>query len=117
MVYFEKGKNKMNLPAKPVMITVSVAMLSLMGLILFSDNGLVELNRLKREKKVFVQKNRLLTQKNDHLRRTIQRLKSDPIYVEHIARSELGMIGTYQVIFKLSAARRGKPPDKESPDE
>ncbi len=107
----------MNLPTKPVILSVLVAMMSLMGLILFSDNGFLELNRLKRKKNVLVRQNIQLTQKNYRLGRTIQRLKSDPIYVEHIARSELGMIGTHQVVFKLSAVRSGKPPDKESSDE
>jgi len=81
--------------------SIFLAMLILLGLIVFSDNGFLELNHLKEEHTRIVQQNLHLTKKNYHLYRTIKRLKTDPSYVEHIARRELGMVGTHQIIFKL----------------
>lgn len=103
----------MSLPTKPIMLSIFAVIFCLLGLILFSDNGLMELSRLEREIDGLVKQNMLLTKENFRLHRIIQRLNSDPAYVEHIARSELGMVGTHQIIFKLSAGRKGKPPDKE----
>jgi cell division protein FtsB len=80
-------------------------MLILLGLIIFSDNGFLELNRLKKERERIVKQNMLLTKKNFHLYRTIERLKTDPSYIEHIARVELGMVGTHQIVFKLPTVR------------
>jgi cell division protein FtsB len=78
-----------------------MAMLILLGLIVTSDNGFLELNHLKAEHTRIVQQNFHLTKKNYRLYRTIKRLKTDPSYVEHIARRELGMVGTQQFILKL----------------
>jgi cell division protein FtsB len=77
-----------------------MAMLILLGLIVFSENGFLELNHLKEKKERIVQQNLHLTKKNYRLYRTIERLKTDPSYVEYIARRELGMVGTRQLIFK-----------------
>ncbi len=88
-------------------------MLILLGVILFSDNGYMELRRLQREQKRISAHNTSLMKKNYRLHRTIQRLKQDPLYVEHVARKELGMVGTHQIIFKLSASGGRKPSAKE----
>jgi cell division protein FtsB len=92
------------------MYTIFVLMLTLLGLIVFSDNGLVELNRLRRERARIAERNLLLTQKNSRLYRIIERLKSDPAYVDYTARKELGMVGTHQLIFKVSDVRKVDPP-------
>ena len=78
----------MNLPTKPIIGSIILAMFILLGLIVFSDNGLMELN---------IQ----LTKKNYHFYRIITRLKTDPLYIEHIARRELGMVGAYQMVINV----------------
>lgn len=98
----------MNLPTRPIICTMLFFMLILLGLIVFSDNGLAELNRLHKEKERIARQNLILSKKNYRLYRTIQRLKSDPAFVEHIARKELGMVGTHQIIFKFSGTRKGR---------
>ena len=85
----------------------------LLGVIIFSDNGLMELRRLQKEHRRITQQNMHLMQMNYRLHRTIQRLKNDPAYVEHIARKELGMVGTHQIIFKLSTNGRKDTSAKE----
>ena len=91
----------MNLPTKPIIGSIILAMFILLGLIVFSDNGLMELNRLQAEQKRISQQNIQLTKKNYHFYRIITRLKTDPLYIEHIARRELGMVGAYQMVINV----------------
>lgn len=91
----------MQLPTKPIIYAIFGSMTLLLGLIVFSDNGFVELRRLQREQARLAARNLLLTRENYHLHRIIERLKNDPAYVEYVARRELGMVGTRQIIFKL----------------
>ncbi|MEE8540219.1 MAG: septum formation initiator family protein [Desulfobacterales bacterium] len=85
-------------------ILIAFALLVLFNFILviiFGDNGLVDLYLLRGEKKNIVRKNELLQKKNMSLFREIDRLKHDPQYIENVARQELGMIGKDELIFKL----------------
>lgn len=107
----------MNLPTKPIVYTIFLLMLTLLGLIVFSDNGLMELNRLRMERSQITEKNLRLSLNNRRLHRIIQRLKNDSAYIEYTARRELGMVGTRQIIFKLTGTRndtrRVEPPRKQ----
>ena len=69
--------------------------------IIFSDHGLVDYSRLKKEVNGLIEKNASLTQENLFLSREIDRLKNDPKYVENVVRKELGMIGENEVIINL----------------
>lgn len=88
--------NKLNL-------TLSMAILiifSMLLLILFAENGFVDLNSLKKEKDRLVEKNESLARDNLDLYNEIERLKNDDKYIENIARQELGMIGKDEMILK-----------------
>ncbi|MBC2710015.1 MAG: septum formation initiator family protein [Desulfosarcina sp.] len=88
----------MSLRRKIIVASAAVALLNLMLLIVFGDNGLVELSRLRAKEQLMVQRNETLARENVSLYRTIGRLKSDPTYIESVARNELGMIGKDDVI-------------------
>ena len=88
----------MNLRRKIIVTSAVVALLGLILLILFGDNGLVELQRLREKEHAMAQQNELLARENVSLYRSIGRLKSDPAYIESVARNELGMIGKDDVI-------------------
>ena len=75
-----------------------VALFNLMLLIVFGDNGLVEMHRLREKEQSMVQQNEILARENVSLYRTIGRLKNDPVFIESVARNELGMIGKDDVI-------------------
>ncbi len=92
---------------KNILIALTLLLMSsLFIFIVFGENGLVDLHRLKTERDHLLQKNEALTQENLSLYREIERLKEDPEYVENIARQELGVIGKDEVILKT-------PKDKE----
>ena len=83
----------MSLGLKTMIAIAMVALSNLILLIVFGDNGLVELNRLRAKEQLMAQHNETLAMENVSLYRTIGRLKNDPIYIESVARNELGMIG------------------------
>jgi cell division protein FtsB len=86
---------------KIVFPAIFLVMFVLLIVIVLGDNGLVELNRLRHTRKNLLESNARLTQENVQLYRAIERLQSDPVYVETVARRELGMIRSDEVIFKF----------------
>lgn len=84
------------------MSLVILSLVFLFLIILFSDQGIGDLNMLKMEKKQLMDTNENLIRENQALYRTIDRLKNDPVFIENVARQELGMIGKDEMILKPS---------------
>jgi cell division protein FtsB len=74
-------------------------MICMLVLIFFGENGLVELFRKRDEYRVLENANRLLIQDNAKLYRMVDRLNNDLSYVEEVARKELGMVRSDELIF------------------
>ena len=84
-------------------ILLSISILVLIALFIytiFSKHGYSDLALLKQEQGNLVQNNEELTRKNFAISIEIDRLKSDLIYIENIARQELGMIREDEYILK-----------------
>jgi cell division protein FtsB len=79
----------------------AVVLFNLLLLIAMGDNGLVELSRLKDRQQALARQNETLAQENVDLYRSISRLKHDLIYIENVARNELGMVGKNDLILIL----------------
>ena len=77
-----------------------MVILSTLVLIVFGENGLTDRKRLKARYRAVVSENTAIAKENARLYRQIERLKNDPAYIESIARRELGMIGSNEVIVK-----------------
>jgi cell division protein FtsB len=86
---------------KITLMVVFIAMFNLLLVVIFGDNGLIELKRLQRQHADLVQENTSLNQENARMYSGIDRLKNDPDYIENIARQELGMIRSDELIFKF----------------
>jgi len=82
-----------------------LVLFSMVLLIAFGDNGIVDLHFLRKERDRLLEKNEDLAQENLILYREIERLKNDPKYIENIARQELGMVGKDEVILKPMSSR------------
>lgn len=83
-----------------------LAIFSLMLLILFGDNGLADLSRMRSEKQRIETRNDRLDRENRDLYRKVVRLDGqDPAFIEHVARKDLGMIGKNEVVFKLDSEK------------
>jgi cell division protein FtsB len=90
-------------------IVLAFAILALVNLLLvmvFGDDGLVDVHLLDKRKIGLEQKNEALNQENLSLYREIERLKHDPEYIENVARKELGVIGPDEIILKMSPRKK-----------
>ncbi len=83
-----------------ILSLIILILFSLLLLIIFGDNGLVDFVLIKGERDRLVEKNGKLNQENLNMYREIDRLKNDPKFVENVVRQELGVIGKDEVIFK-----------------
>ncbi len=72
-----------------------------MVLILVGDNGLRELNAMKRELSVLKAENKNLARQNQQLYRQVQRMKEDPEFAESIIREKLKMVAKDEIVFKF----------------
>lgn len=86
---------------KNILLAAALVVAVLLMFILFGENGLSDLRRLKAERDGLLKKNAELIQQNLLLCREIERLKTDPEYVKSLARKELGMIGKDEVVIKV----------------
>ena len=86
---------------KITLMVIFVAMFNLLLVVFFGDNGLIELKRLQGRHAALVQENEGLSRENARMYSSIDRLKNDPDYIENIARQELGMIRSDELIFKF----------------
>lgn len=91
----------MSLKQKILLSLSTLVIFSLLLFIIFGDNGLVDLNLLKRETHLLIEKNAKITMDNLSLYREIDRLEHDTGYIEDVVRRELGLISEGEVIFKL----------------
>jgi len=86
---------------KTIIGITAVVLLNLLLLIAMGDNGLIELSRLRDRQQAIVKQNETLAQENVNLYRNISRLRHDLIYIENVARNELGMVGKNDLILIL----------------
>jgi cell division protein FtsB len=88
-----------------ILITLASGVLvALLFFIIFSDSGLLDLLRLNKDHHVQLERNRRLDEETREMQTEIQRLKTDPDYIETIARRELGMVAPDEVIVKPEGA-------------
>jgi len=88
----------MNAGHKWLLAGAVVVLFNLVLLIVFGDDGLVEMHRLRAHEQTLTIKTNKLAKENLRLYRTIDRLHHDSIFIESVARNELGMVGTQDVI-------------------
>ena len=84
------------LPIALIVMTAVVVPLKLMD-----DKGVERVETLGLALEELKHDNRIIKRENDALRNQIHAFHSDPEYVEKIARDELGMIGTNEIIYQF----------------
>ncbi|MBI1884322.1 MAG: septum formation initiator family protein [Chlamydiae bacterium] len=80
-------------------IVLSVALLSVL-IYLFSPNFL-HLTQIYRQMKALDEEVKQLQVRNQNLQEEIFKLKNNPLYVEKVAREELGMSKPKEIIYKF----------------
>ncbi len=76
-------------------------LLLVLGLIVFSKNGILDYTSLAKEKAAVVRENERIRKRNQILVQQIHRLRNDPEYIRHVAKHDLGMTAADDVVFKL----------------
>lgn len=89
---------------KIMLALICFAMFSFLLVVLFDDNGLLEVRRLQQAHLDLHKGNAQLTKENLQMYRGVDRLQNDPHFIENIARHELGMIRPDELIFKFKTA-------------
>jgi len=98
-------RSRRNLP-RLLLIAGIILVLCLAGWLLVSPHGMVRSYRLHREISRLKEETDRLARENQALREEIRRLKSDPAYIEEVARKELGMIRENEILFDFGGKRR-----------
>jgi cell division protein FtsB len=70
-------------------------------LIVFGDRGLRDNQRKTSYLENLQSQNRQIQEENFRIERKISLLKDDPVYIESIARRELGMVGKNDVVYRF----------------
>ncbi len=72
----------------------------------FAPNGVVRYYRLRQEIAELKQENEILEQQKSSLAEDIERLKTDPAYLEEVTRDKYGFIRKNEMIFDFSKRRK-----------
>jgi cell division protein FtsB len=96
---------------KKQMLLMTIAVLGIIStslLIIYGNNGLADLIRIREEKRQLVEKNEAIRQENVSLYREIDRMNHDPDYIEEVARKELGVISPEEIIIRMKSDQDNK---------
>ncbi|MEW5735271.1 MAG: septum formation initiator family protein [Thermodesulfobacteriota bacterium] len=76
--------------------------------VLFGERGLFHMIQASTELSDLQAENAALAQQQNDLARSVVRLKSDPAFVENMARAQFGMVGSQDLVFCFEAKKAGK---------
>jgi cell division protein FtsB len=83
-----------------------IGLFTFLLMIIFGDKGVADLHLIRLDRDRLVEKNQVLLKDNLARFAEKQRLENDPYYIEHVARNELGLVATDELIFMAP----GTPP-------
>ena len=85
-----------------------VGLFSFLLVIIFGDKGLADFHLLRLERDRLIETNEALVSENLRLYQQKVRLEKDPLYIEHVAREELGLVSPHDLVFIAPAAEPAK---------
>jgi cell division protein FtsB len=85
------------------------ALVILVLIAVFGDNGVLALRRLRGEMDTLVREVRALEAENERLSRAIVELQEDPAVIERIAREELGLVRPGERVLRFPRSARPEP--------
>jgi cell division protein FtsB len=88
---------------RPRVVGAALVLLLFVGLGVYGWQGVVRLRELRSQLTALERENTALRQQADRLVQTIDRLRNDPVYLEHIAREERGMVRPGETVLKFPA--------------
>lgn len=91
---------------KAVLVIFGIVLLFFSFVIIFMPNGIIRLNMKNKEMTESATINADVKKENKKLYREVVRLKSDPQYLENVARKELGMIKDDEIIIRFHSENK-----------
>jgi len=85
---------------------LAVAIVAVAGSVLFGGDGVAQLRRLRAERQQLGQAAIALANANHALREQIGRLRHDDLYLESLAREELGLVRPDEIVYRFRRAAR-----------
>jgi cell division protein FtsB len=74
--------------------------------VVFKENGLLDLRARRQQLARAISENEALKEKNMVLYHEVRRLKHDDVYLDHVARKELGMVKHDEIIIKFHSDKK-----------
>ena len=90
----------MSLKEKGFFSIVFLVLFSIFVMAVLGENGLLDLYRFKKEHAELIEANKEIARENKSYLNEINRLKNDLVYVESVARKDLGFITNEEIIFQ-----------------
>jgi cell division protein FtsB len=90
----------MSLKEKVFFSIIFFVLLSVIVMAVFGEKGLVDLYRLKKEYAEIIEANKKIARENKSFLNEINRLKNDLVYIESVARKDLGFVSKEEIIFQ-----------------
>ncbi len=84
-----------------VLICSSLFLLAMMALTVWGDRGLLAMWRMQSDLARLVREIEIIDQKNTTLAQEAQRLRTDLVYIEKIAREELGLVRPGEIVLEF----------------
>jgi cell division protein FtsB len=84
-----------------LLIVSGLLLLGMMGLTIWGDQGLITVQRKQQETLRMAREIEILEQENARLSHEIQRLRVDMVYLEKIAREEIGLVRAGELVFEF----------------
>lgn len=86
---------------KVVCAAFALGLIALLVPLVFMRWGLLDLRERRKELAELQTVSRTIVRENRELEVEIRRLKSDPVYLEYVARRELGMVADDEIVVKF----------------
>lgn len=87
--------------ARILSLVLVAAILAVMGSVLFGDHGVTQLMRLRRERRELGSQTFRALETNAALRREIERLRNDDLYLEGLARRSRGLVRPNETVYRF----------------
>ena len=82
-------------------VRIIIGLILLIGLAFLYLPGYSKIQELKERDRLLLKKIDTLEGENKNLSEELDKLKNDPVYIEYIARKEMGYVKEGEVIYKL----------------
>ena len=98
---------------KILIYILSIILIVILAFIIFGKNGFSDITELKKKRNAIIEANKKIIDKNRKTAKIINRLTTDPAYIEHVARQELGMVKEDEIVIQFTNKREILKNDKQ----